>query len=89
EDMFYHGFNNYMQHAFPEDELRPITCTPLFRDRANPSHIEVNDVLGNYSLTLIDSLSTLAILASSSPKTWTSFANRRNSRTTGTAEQHA
>ena len=54
-----------MQHAFPEDELRPISCGPLTRDRDNPSHIEVNDVLGNYSLTLIDSLSTLAIIASS------------------------
>lgn len=21
-DMFYHGYNNYMQHAFPEDEVR-------------------------------------------------------------------
>ena len=20
--MFYHGYNNYMQHAFPEDEVR-------------------------------------------------------------------
>lgn len=20
-DMFYHGWNNYMQHAFPEDEV--------------------------------------------------------------------
>jgi hypothetical protein len=56
-----------MEHAFPEDELRPLTCGPLTRDRYNPSHIEVNDVLGNYSLTLIDSLSTLAILASSPP----------------------
>lgn len=54
-----------MKHAFPEDELRPISCKPLTRDRANPAHIEVNDVLGNYSLTLVDSLSTLAILASS------------------------
>jgi hypothetical protein len=54
-----------MEHAFPEDELRPLTCGPLTRDRHNPAHIEVNDVLGNYSLTLIDSLSTLAILASS------------------------
>ncbi|KAI4615775.1 hypothetical protein J4E80_006192 [Alternaria sp. BMP 0032] len=63
-DIFYHGFDNYMQHAFPEDELRPLTCAPLTRDRHNPAHIEVNDVLGNYSLTLIDSLSTLAILAS-------------------------
>jgi hypothetical protein len=54
-----------MHHAFPEDELRPLSCKPLTRDRENPAHIEVNDVLGNYSLTLIDSLSTLAILASS------------------------
>ncbi|KAF2274339.1 seven-hairpin glycosidase [Westerdykella ornata] len=66
-DIFYHGFDNYMAHAFPEDELQPLTCGPLTRDRANPAHIEVNDVLGNYSLTLIDSLSTLAILASSPP----------------------
>ena len=56
-DLFYHGYDNYMTHAFPEDELRPLTCRPLTRDRANPAHIELNDVLGNYSLTLIDSLS--------------------------------
>ncbi len=31
--------------------------------------MELNDVLGNYSLTLIDSLSTLAILASAPPDT--------------------
>ncbi|CAD6578964.1 MAG: alpha mannosidase-like protein [Alectoria sarmentosa] len=65
EHMFYHGFDNYMKHAFPEDELKPISCGPLTRDRANPAHIELNDALGNYSLTLIDSLSTLAVLASS------------------------
>ena len=69
EHMFYHGFDNYMKYAFPEDELKPISCGPLTRDRANPAHIELNDALGNYSLTLIDSLSTLAILASSSPST--------------------
>ncbi|KAI0596582.1 glycosyl hydrolase family 47-domain-containing protein [Biscogniauxia sp. FL1348] len=66
-DMFYHGFNNYMDIAFPEDELRPVSCTPLTRDPANPRNVELNDVLGNYSLTLIDSLSTLAILASAPP----------------------
>ncbi|KAJ6121406.1 hypothetical protein N7512_003871 [Penicillium capsulatum] len=60
--MFYHGFESYMNHAFPEDELRPLTCGPLTRDEKNPEH---NDVLGNYTLTLIDSLSTLAILSSS------------------------
>ena len=66
EHMFYHGYDNYLKHAFPEDELKPISCKPLTRDRANPGHIELNDPLGNYSVTLIDSLSTLAILASSS-----------------------
>ncbi|KAJ8058157.1 hypothetical protein OCU04_013011 [Sclerotinia nivalis] len=63
-EMFYHGFDNYMDIAFPEDELRPVSCTPLTRDAQNPRHFELNDALGNYSLTLIDSLSTLAILAS-------------------------
>ncbi|KAL8783245.1 MAG: hypothetical protein Q9213_004757 [Squamulea squamosa] len=64
--MFYHGYDNYMKHAFPEDELRPLTCRPLTRDRLDPTHIELNDALGNYSISLVDSLSTLAILASSS-----------------------
>ncbi|KAI1879907.1 hypothetical protein JX265_001528 [Neoarthrinium moseri] len=66
-EMFYHGFDNYMAIAFPEDELRPVSCAPLTRDRLNPRNVELNDVLGNYSLTLIDSLSTLAILASAPP----------------------
>jgi hypothetical protein len=39
----------------------------LTRDSRNPRNVELNDVLGNYSLTLIDSLSTLAILASAPP----------------------
>lgn len=40
-----------------------MSCAPLSRDRSDPSAIGLNDALGNYSLTLIDSLSTLAILA--------------------------
>ncbi|KAK5123015.1 hypothetical protein LTR85_003581 [Meristemomyces frigidus] len=62
--LFYHGYNNYMAHAFPEDELKPISCKPQTRNRDNPADIGLNDVLGNYSVTLVDSLSTLAILAS-------------------------
>ncbi|KHN98910.1 Glycoside hydrolase, family 47 [Metarhizium album ARSEF 1941] len=62
-DTFYHGFSNYMKHAFPEDELRPLTCGALTRAPDDPNRTELNDALGNYSLTLIDSLSTLAILA--------------------------
>ena len=64
EQLFYHGFNNYMKYAFPEDELRPLNCTSLSRDDLGSGHVEINDPLGNYSLTLVDSLSTLAILAS-------------------------
>ncbi len=44
-----------------------MSCIPLSRDSKNPRNVELNDVLGNYSLTLIDSLSTLAILASAPP----------------------
>lgn len=44
-----------------------MSCSPLTRDALNPRNVELNDVLGNYSLTLIDSLSTLAILASAPP----------------------
>ena len=25
-DMFYHGYNSYLDHAFPMDELRPLSC---------------------------------------------------------------
>ncbi|KAH9838889.1 glycoside hydrolase family 47 protein [Teratosphaeria destructans] len=63
-DLFYHGYTNYMTHAFPEDELKPLSCQPQTRNRQDPADIGLNDVLGNYSVTLVDSLSTLAILAS-------------------------
>ncbi|KAG5914797.1 hypothetical protein E4U53_004593, partial [Claviceps sorghi] len=43
--------------------LRPLTCAALSRDGDDATRIDLNDALGNYSLTLIDSLSTLAILA--------------------------
>ncbi|KAJ1976781.1 Alpha-mannosidase I mns4, partial [Dimargaris verticillata] len=47
-DMFFHGFNNYMEHAFPKDELKPLSCGGV-------------DTLGGYALTLIDSLDTIAV----------------------------
>lgn len=63
-DLFYHGYTNYMTHAFPEDELKPLSCKPQTRNKENLADVGLNDVLGNYSVTLVDSLSTLAILAS-------------------------
>lgn len=38
--MFYHAFNGYMDHAFPRDELKPLSC-------------EGEDTLGGYALTLV------------------------------------
>ncbi|XAR57326.1 hypothetical protein NMG60_11025415 [Bertholletia excelsa] len=48
-EMFYHAFNGYMEHAFPLDELKPLSCGG-------------EDTIGSYALTLIDSLDTLALL---------------------------
>uniref|UniRef100_A0A8C0IYB6 alpha-1,2-Mannosidase n=1 Tax=Chelonoidis abingdonii TaxID=106734 RepID=A0A8C0IYB6_CHEAB len=52
--MFAFGYDNYMRHAFRRT------------NRADPSNLNINDVLGNYSLTLIDALDTLAIMGNSS-----------------------
>lgn len=48
-DLFKHGYTEYMKNAFPFDELSPISCTG-------------KNTIGNYSLTLIDSLDMLAII---------------------------
>ncbi len=48
--------------AFPLDELDPIACKGRGPDRLDPENININDVLGGYSLGLVDSLSTLAVM---------------------------
>lgn len=64
--MFVFGYDSYMAHAFPQDELNPIHCRGRGPDRGDPSNLNINDVLGNYSLTLVDALDTLAIMGNSS-----------------------
>uniref|UniRef100_U3ETC2 alpha-1,2-Mannosidase n=1 Tax=Micrurus fulvius TaxID=8637 RepID=U3ETC2_MICFL len=64
--MFSFGYDNYMAYAFPQDELNPIHCRGRGPDRGDPSNLNINDVLGNYSLTLIDALDTLAVMGNSS-----------------------
>ncbi|VDB97534.1 unnamed protein product [Peniophora sp. CBMAI 1063] len=61
-ELFYHGYNNYLEHAFPFDELAPLSCAGRGPDWYSPSNIAVNDVNGNYSLTLVDTLDTLVVL---------------------------
>lgn len=36
KEMFYFGYENYMKHAFPEDELNPIDCEGRGPDVLNP-----------------------------------------------------
>lgn len=60
--MFRFGYDAYMKYAFPLDELDPIHCKGRGPDYDNPSNININDVLGDYSLTLVDVLDTLVIM---------------------------
>ncbi|XP_076330874.1 ER degradation-enhancing alpha-mannosidase-like protein 1 [Tachypleus tridentatus] len=64
--MFQFAYDSYMKYAFPKDELNPIYCSGRGPDYDDPSNININDVLGDYSLTLIDALSTLAVMGNSS-----------------------
>eukprot|EP00928_Gymnodinium_smaydae_P008199 TRINITY_DN12980_c0_g1_i4.p1 TRINITY_DN12980_c0_g1~~TRINITY_DN12980_c0_g1_i4.p1 ORF type:complete len:814 (+),score=131.31 TRINITY_DN12980_c0_g1_i4:153-2594(+) len=57
EGMYDHAFGSYMTHAFPADELRPLSCDGrLVRERG-----DLDALLGNYSMTVIDSLDSLVI----------------------------
>uniref|UniRef100_A0A1S4MY25 alpha-1,2-Mannosidase n=1 Tax=Pediculus humanus subsp. corporis TaxID=121224 RepID=A0A1S4MY25_PEDHC len=60
-DMFYHAYRAYMENAYPADELMPLSCKGRWKDPLN-SRGDLDDTLGNFSLTLIDSLDTLVIL---------------------------
>ncbi|RUS81987.1 hypothetical protein EGW08_010256 [Elysia chlorotica] len=51
--MFYHAYNGYLNHAYPYDELQPLTC-------------KGHDTWGSYSLTLIDAMDTLVVMGNHS-----------------------
>ena len=51
KDMFYHAYNNYLDHAFPRDELAPISCSGHDTENCR-----------GCLLTFYDSLDTLAVL---------------------------
>jgi mannosidase alpha-like ER degradation enhancer 1 len=66
--MFYHAYNSYMQHAFPHDELKPLSKS--FTDSlAELGNLQLEHLSGTYrgtALSLVDSLSTLAVLGDAS-----------------------
>ncbi|XP_041986540.1 ER degradation-enhancing alpha-mannosidase-like protein 3 [Aricia agestis] len=59
--MFYHAYHAYMYNAYPADELMPLSCKGRMRG-ITPSRGDLDDVLGNFSLTLVDSMDTLAVM---------------------------
>lgn len=46
--MFMFGFEGYMRHAFPQDDLRPLSCRG-------------HDTQGGFGNTLVDVLDTLVV----------------------------
>ncbi|KAK1310430.1 putative alpha-mannosidase I MNS5 [Acorus calamus] len=64
KNMFYHAYENYLAHAFPHDELKPLTKT--FTDSLSElGNLNLQHLPQNYNgsaLTLIESLSSLVIL---------------------------
>lgn len=60
-EMFMHGYNSYMKYAYPADELMPLSCRGRVRG-VTPSRGDVDDSLGNFSLTLVDTLDTLVVI---------------------------
>ncbi|XP_025112194.1 ER degradation-enhancing alpha-mannosidase-like protein 3 isoform X2 [Pomacea canaliculata] len=60
-EMFNHAFNSYMDKAYPADELMPLSCKGRYRG-SEVSRGDIDDSLGNFTLTLVDTLDTLAVL---------------------------
>ena len=58
--IFYHGFNSYMKYAYPWDELKPLSCTGRkWNERERGT---LDDSLGGFSTTLVDSLDMFALI---------------------------
>lgn len=57
--MFYHAYKSYLS-TYPADEVLPISCRGRFRQVEDSS--DIDDSIGNFSLTLVDSLDTLVMM---------------------------
>ncbi|KAF8303422.1 hypothetical protein DL93DRAFT_2090221 [Clavulina sp. PMI_390] len=68
--LWQHGFDSYMDHAYPFDELSPISCTGQGPDWKNPAAIHLNDVNANVSIALLDNLDSFVVLRNQSGFAW-------------------
>ncbi|TNM91853.1 hypothetical protein fugu_018865 [Takifugu bimaculatus] len=60
-EMFDHAYGSYMKNAYPADELMPLSCRGRVRGQ-EPNRGDIDESLGKFSLTLIDTLDTLVVL---------------------------
>ncbi|XP_023687239.1 ER degradation-enhancing alpha-mannosidase-like protein 3 [Paramormyrops kingsleyae] len=60
-EMFDHAYGSYMKYAYPADELMPLSCRGRVRG-LEPPRGDIDDSLGKFSLTLVDTLDTLVVL---------------------------
>uniref|UniRef100_A0A8C7HX76 alpha-1,2-Mannosidase n=1 Tax=Oncorhynchus kisutch TaxID=8019 RepID=A0A8C7HX76_ONCKI len=60
-EMFDHAYGSYMKYAYPADELMPLSCRGRVRG-LEPNRGDIDDSLGKFSLTLVDTLDTLVVL---------------------------
>ncbi|CAG0897965.1 unnamed protein product [Cyprideis torosa] len=61
KEMFYHAYKSYMDKAYPADELMPLSCRGRYRG-SETSRGDIDDAMGNFSLTLVDTLDTLMVV---------------------------
>ncbi|KAH7550417.1 hypothetical protein JRO89_XS13G0188200 [Xanthoceras sorbifolium] len=63
-EMFYHAYENYLSHAFPHDELKPLTkgFTDSLSELGNLKLQHLPQDYNGSALSLIESLSSLVIL---------------------------
>uniref|UniRef100_A0A6G1SF64 alpha-1,2-Mannosidase n=2 Tax=Aceria tosichella TaxID=561515 RepID=A0A6G1SF64_9ACAR len=59
KQMFYHAYHSYI-NTYPADEILPISCRGRFRQADDSS--DIDDSIGNFSLTLVDSLDMLVMM---------------------------
>eukprot|EP00903_Cladosiphon_okamuranus_P007652 g7420.t1 len=57
---FRHAYGSYMAHAYPYDELMPLSCRG--RDWEHRTRGTIDDAMGGYALTMIDSLDMHAVV---------------------------
>lgn len=58
--LWFHAYDSYIDNAAPWDELMPLSCAPRkWNERGRGT---LDDTLGGFSLTAVDSLQALAVL---------------------------